>query len=170
MPVVGFWVRTVGKLTRRASRARFSLFPYKEIAERSRDTLCTMSLHFAIWLSKSNLETQCLGVEWFRFITCHKVFSEVSYRQATQYWQQQTVSAIAGLRSAMDALPVALQLARTRGIIGYSLPNGPHLWAQSSALNRLQNVVALLASSCTTSMWLLGCDLPCSTRHPHPGN
>ena len=50
MPVVGFWVRTVGKLTRRASRARFSLFPYKEIAERSRDTLCTMSLHFAIWV------------------------------------------------------------------------------------------------------------------------
>ena len=38
MPVVGFCVRTVGKLTRRASRASYSLFPYKEIAERSCDT------------------------------------------------------------------------------------------------------------------------------------
>ena len=46
MPVVGFWVRTVGKLTRRACGTRFSLFPFKEIAERSRDIWCMMSLHF----------------------------------------------------------------------------------------------------------------------------
>ena len=50
MPIVGFWLRKVGKLTGRDSIARFSHFPYKEIADSPCVAQCTMSLYFVMWL------------------------------------------------------------------------------------------------------------------------
>ena len=57
--------------------------------------------------------------------------SLLSRTWAASHWQQETVSAFAGLHSAMEALPQAHELAHRRNIIAYL--NSVHLWVQQCA-------------------------------------
>ena len=77
----------------------------------------------------------------FDFVPSYLIRSLLSRTWATSHWQQETVSAFAGLQSAMEALPQAHELAHRRNIIAYL--NSVHLWAQQCAQKRLQNVFCM---------------------------
>ena len=84
MPVVGFWLRQVGKLTGRPSRARFSTYPYKEIADRPRDAQCTMSVYFVMWLRIRVLGFGLALKASYRF-QCSERKREISHRKISRW-------------------------------------------------------------------------------------